>query len=169
MSGISHRSRAVILAAPRVVAAVVLAVLISGCSDEGNSQAPTTEVAFRFGMRDDDGTGDFVALTSNGNVVSLARSQLALPDSERVLHISGPIERGGGGHNLGWGWHFVPDAWMLSGSSAEVCDAVPQAVEDDIDYWVDTMQSFCPWDSYVKKEVSQNSDGGSRLSWGSRR
>ncbi|UCF79570.1 MAG: hypothetical protein JSW03_04820 [Candidatus Eiseniibacteriota bacterium] len=156
MSNLSHRSRIVFRAARGVIATVLLAVLLCGCSYENDSQVPAIDVDFRFGMRNDDNeTQDFVAVTSNSVIISRARSQLALPDSERSLHISGPIERGSGGHNLGWSWHFVPDAWTLTGVSAEVCDGGPQGVEDDLDYWVDTLQSFCPWDSYVKEELSQ--------------
>jgi hypothetical protein len=154
VSGISHRSWIVFLAARRVMAAMILAVLLGNCSDVSDSPAPTSGATFRFGMRgDDDGAEDFVALTSNAGIISLARSQLAVPDSERTLHINGPIERGNGGHNLDWGWHFVPNAWILTGSSIEICDGGPQAVENDLDYWVDTVQAFCPWLSYVKVEV----------------
>ena len=156
MSSIWHRSWIVYLVALRAVMVLIFAAIFTGCSDESDSQAPSTEVGFRFSIRgDDDGSEDFVALTSDADIISLARSQLALPDSERDLHINGRIERGGAGHNLGWGWHFVPGAWTLTGSSAEVCDGIPQGVENDIDYWVDTVQSFCPWDSYVKEEISQ--------------
>lgn len=156
MSCNSHQSWVVFLVARGVAATLFLAVLLGACSDKSDSQAPTTEVAFRFGIRgDDSGSQDFVALTTDAGIISLARSQLALPVSERTLHINGRIERGSGGHNLSWGWHFVPGAWTLTGSSAEVCDGEPQAVEDDLDYWVDKLQSFCPWDAYVKEEVSE--------------
>ncbi len=155
MSGILQQLRLPFLAARWLVAAVILAVLLGGCPDGRDSHTPTTETGFRFGVRGyEDGTEDFVALTSSAEVVSLARSQLALPDSERTLHINGPIERGGAGHNLDWSWHFIPDAWVLTGSSAEVCDGIPWGVENNIDYWVDTVQVFCPWDSYVKEETS---------------
>ena len=156
MRGISERSRIRFLGAWRPVAVVILSVLLGACSGESDSLVPGTEVDFRFGMHgDDDGSDDFVARTSDVDIISVARSQLALPDSERALHINGPIERGNGGHNLDWGWHFTPSAWTLAGVSIEVCDGGPQAVEDDLDYWVDTVQSFCPWSSYVKEEVGQ--------------
>lgn len=156
MKGVSRESWPPFLVAGWLVTALSLGAVFGGCSDEDGSHAPSAEVGFRFGIRgDDDASEDFVALTSDGGIISVARWQLALPDSERTLHISGRIERGGAGHNLGWAWHFVPGEWALTGSSAELCDAIPQAVEDDLDYWVDTVQSFCPWDSYVKQEISQ--------------
>lgn len=153
-----QRSRVVFPVLLKVITALVLAGLIGSCSDEGDSRFRSIEATYRFGMRGDlDGAEDFVALTSDADIIAQARAQLALPDSERSLHINGPIERGNGGHNLSWGWHFTPDAWVLTGSSAEVCDGGPQGVEDDLDYWVDTLQSFCPWSSYVKEEVDLSS------------
>jgi hypothetical protein len=27
----------------------------------------------------------------------------------------------------------------------ELCDGTPSLVEADLDYWLDTVQRFCPW------------------------
>jgi hypothetical protein len=151
----SHRLYVASLVLPKVTLALVIAGLMGACSDECESPAPTIEVSFRFGMRGDvGGAEDFIAVTSNADIIAQARGQLALPESERTLHINGPIERGNGGHNFDWSWHFVPGTWILTGASAEVCNGGPQGVEDDLDYWIDTVQSLCPWSSYVKEEIS---------------
>jgi hypothetical protein len=96
---------------------------------------------------------DFVAVTSDSQVVSLIASQLAKPAGSRDLFVTGRIERGNAGHNLAWSWHFIPDQWSLASVSIELCDGSPSMVEQNIDYWVGSVGRFCPWDSYVKSEV----------------
>ena len=131
-------------------------VLISlfGCSDDDGPAGGNGSVMFRFGIRQDDvGAEDFIAMTSDPEVIEMARAQLVLPTEERLLHIHGPIARGDGGHNLSWGWHFVPGEWDLVEISMELCDGNPSAVEADIDTWVDAIGVFCPWNSYVKQEI----------------
>ncbi len=99
-------------------------------------------------------TGDehFFARTSDQEVIKKAREQLARPKEERGLMINGEIARGTEQNN-GWSWHFVPDKWNLVEVSMEVCDGRPSYVEKEIDYWVDNVGRFCPWNSKVIKEV----------------
>ena len=52
-----------------------------------------------------------------------------------------------------WGhcYAFTPDepeiydlnatAWFI----VELCDGRPSFVEDDLDYWLDTVKQYCPW------------------------
>ncbi|MDX1641571.1 MAG: hypothetical protein R3220_07725 [Balneolaceae bacterium] len=79
---------------------------------------------------------------------------MAKPFDQRNMHINGPIERGNPGYNSDWSWHFVEDQWDLAEISAEVCDGRPSFVEEDLDYWVDTVGRFCPWGARVEDEVS---------------
>ncbi len=125
-----------------------------GCSDDDGPGGRNGSAIFRFGIRHDPvGVEDFIAVTSDPDVIELARAQLALLAEDRTLHIHGPIARGGGGHNLSWGWHFVPGEWGMVQISMELCDGNPSAVEADIDTWVDAIGVFCPWNSYVKEEI----------------
>lgn len=130
-------------------------VLLASCSGCGDGSPPfQTAKTFLFGMRGiPDAEGQFVAVTSDPAVLANLQAQLALPDSDRGLHIHGPIARGSGGHNLSWSWHFIPGEWDMVEVSAESCDGSPKQVEGDIDYWVDTVKVFCPWGSYVQKEI----------------
>lgn len=145
---------------PRRIASVLLfpALIAIGCSDESGpgpgGNEPDSLVAFRLSIRHDPtGTEDFIAATSDSAVIETARAQLALPAGERTLHIHGPIAKGDGGHNLTWGWHFTPGQWDLVQLSMELCDGNPSAVEAQIDYWVDTIGVFCPWNSYIEEEA----------------
>jgi hypothetical protein len=143
----------------RAVAVLALLALLGvspGCEDDPEDpidSAPTTRT-FQFGMRGIPGEeGQFVATTMRTDVIAALEAELRLTAAERTLHIHGPIDRGHGGHNLSWSWHFIPDAWQMVEISVEVCDGTPEGVEADIDYWVDNVGQFCPWGSYVQREL----------------
>jgi len=139
-----------------ISAAAILLTLCFGCgSDEcGEKDLQKKERKFLFGMRDDpENVMDFVAVSADSAVIAAAKGQLSKPVEERNLHINGVIAYGNGGHNLSWSWHFVPHQWSLAEMSIELCDGNPLLVEQDIDYWVGTVGRFCPWSSYVKKEL----------------
>ena len=59
----------------------------------------------------------------------------------------GPIARGPGpGDSNGpWSWHFDPEEFRMAAATIELCDGRPSYVENDLDYWVDTVGGFCPW------------------------
>jgi hypothetical protein len=88
-------------------------------------------------------------------VIQRVRADLVLPLQDRDRHINGPIDRGDGGHNQPWTWHFVPDQWDLVELSMELCDGNPTDVENDPDYWVDTVGVFCPWSARVVEEKGE--------------
>ena len=31
----------------------------------------------------------------------------------------------------------------------ELCDGLPSHVEEDLDYWADTVKRFCPWHAKI--------------------
>jgi len=33
--------------------------------------------------------------------------------------------------------------------SIELCDGTPSFVEENLDYWLDTVHTYCPWSSKV--------------------
>jgi len=97
---------------------------------------------------------DFVAITSDPDLISLLESQLALPEEERFLHINGLISASNGCHNHDWSWHFTYGDWSLAEMSIELCDGIPSMVEADTSYWLNTVGYFCPWSSYVLREIT---------------
>jgi hypothetical protein len=112
------------------------------CTGGGGSQS----VSFLFRTRAVTGSdGEFIAVTTNPELIGKVHAQLALPAEQRRQHINGPIARGNGGHNQNWSWHFTPDGWNLVETSIELCDGTPRLVENDIAYWVDRVGRFCPW------------------------
>jgi hypothetical protein len=94
-----------------------------------------------------------VAKTSNSEVIAKVEQELQKPFDERRMHINGPIERGTKKYNPKWSWHFVEDGWNLVEISAEVCDGRPSFVEEELEYWTDSVGRFCPWRSRVETEI----------------
>jgi hypothetical protein len=129
----------------------VLLFILTGCHSDSDSASRR----FVFGMDSDaGGEQDFVAITSDPVVIAKVLEELDKPVEQRNLFIIGPIDRGNpGGHNLNWNWHFKADQWDLTELAIELCDGNAVLVEQAIDYWVDTVGQFCPWNSYVKLEL----------------
>ena len=133
---------------------VLLMVVFLMCCGGHDAPTSTPERAFLFAMRGiPDAEGQFVAVTSEPGTLAALERQLALPEDQRMLHINGPIAPGNGGHNLGWSWHFQPDRWELAEISIELCDGRPQHVEDDVNRWIADVGRFCPWASFVRREL----------------
>ena len=99
---------------------------------------------FVFTLPTSDGVVSFVATTSDPDVLTAAREELDRPESDRSLYILGPLAEGDGGHNGGWGWHFVPGGWELTDTSMDLCDADPQFVEDALQDWIQKIGRYCP-------------------------
>jgi len=58
----------------------------------------------------------------------------------RVLH--GP---GRAAHNAPWRWHLDPDEFGLAEFTIELCDARPSFVQENVNYFVKTVRTYCPW------------------------
>jgi hypothetical protein len=63
--------------------------------------------------------------------------------------ILGALIAGDGGYNAPWSWHLDPATIQVADFAIEVCDGRPSMVEDDLDYWSDTVGTFCPWGAQV--------------------
>jgi hypothetical protein len=61
------------------------------------------------------------------------------------MHPIGVLDFGDGGFNQPWGWHYKPETVAMTAFSTEVCDAEPHFVEENLDYWVNTVKYYCPW------------------------
>ena len=138
--------------ASAVLATLICIAFTASC---GGGSTPPERVTFHFRMEGDaTGQQDFRAITNDPAVIAEARAQLALPMHERQLFIIGEIDRGNGGHNLDWNWHFLPDRWSFAEVSIELCDGNAVLVSQAVDYWVDTVGQFCPWGARVTDEIS---------------
>ena len=64
---------------------------------------------------------------------------------------SGRIVRGSVPYNQPWSWHIDPEEVAMAEFTIELCDGKPSHVEADLNYWVDTVRSFCPWSARIVK------------------
>lgn len=108
-------------------------------------------MTFAFRIQGLSASEEFRVATASSAFITQARAQLQLPESQRTKFISGPIQSGNGGHNLAWSWHFS-DAALVE-TAIELCDGRPSMVQADLDYWLGTVKSFCPWGSFVYAEI----------------
>lgn len=107
------------------------------------------------------------AATSNVQVQNDCANQLTIPDSLRMKHINGLLGHGVGDNNPVYSWQFVRNEWQLADVSLEACDGMPlEDVEADTAYWIGTMKRFCPWTSFVKREVIMSEVADARAAWG---
>jgi hypothetical protein len=134
----------------RKLAVLIAAALLTACGGGDDDKKPS-EVVFAFRLHGFPATQEFRAKTSSPEVIAQARAQLKLPEAERNLFAIGPIAAGNGGYNLAWQWHYSDFA--LAELAIELCDGTPTLVEDDLEYWLTTVKSFCPWASYVHAEI----------------
>jgi len=134
----------------------------SGCDNDDDQPKPACELVqtepgtrfFEFVHTATDTT--FIAWTADTAVINDALAQLQLPEAERGMHINGEIERLPDpckGLNKNWSWYFVPGKWQLAEVSIEVCDGTPMFVEDNLSEFTDNVGRYCPWGSYVLREV----------------
>jgi hypothetical protein len=119
-------------------------ILLAACGGGSDPVVDNTPVTFHFRMRGHPVTEDFLAVISNPETKVLARAQLALPESQRMLHIAGGIGRGNGGYNFNWSWLFESNATLVE-MSIELCDTSPSLIETNVDYWVAAAGRACPW------------------------
>lgn len=64
-------------------------------------------------------------------------------------HVTGKLVRGDGGFNQPWSWHLDPTSVRMAEISIELCDGRPSFVEGDLDYWLGTVKTYCPWSGKV--------------------
>ena len=52
-------------------------------------------------------------------------------------------------YNEPWSWHIDPQDIHMAEFTIEVCSGLPSHVENDLDYWVNTVGRFCPWSAEI--------------------
>jgi|GEM_PF-2622925 len=61
--------------------------------------------------------------------------------------LTGP---GAGMHNAPWSWHLDPEQTAMAEFTIEVCDGTPDFVEEDLEYWLNSVRQYCPWSAELK-------------------
>jgi hypothetical protein len=48
-----------------------------------------------------------------------------------------------------WSWHVDPQMVEFADNTIELCDGTPADIENDLSYWLNTVDQFCPWSGEV--------------------
>ena len=124
------------------LAMLVLASCVLGCSESTEPVEGHTFVIEVSGER------FRIRATNADAVAALERRQ-----REGIVGVvAGNLVAGDGGFNDGWSWHLEPQSVHAPDLAIEVCDGRPSMVENDLAYWLDTVEAFCPWGSTVVPE-----------------
>ncbi|MEM0475151.1 MAG: hypothetical protein QXS11_07660 [Zestosphaera sp.] len=71
---------------------------------------------------------------------------------ERFGIVIGELRRGDGGFNKPWSWHLDPDTVEVADATIELCDGMPSFVESELEYWLNVVKRYCPWNTKVIAE-----------------
>ena len=76
-------------------------------------------------------------------------------EGNNSMHVTGNLARGDGGFNSPYQWHLEPASVRMAEVSIELCDGRPSLIEEDLEYWLETVGNYCPWSSKVVKVPEQ--------------
>ena len=116
------------------------AVLVLGC--DNSSSEPETQAVFTVAV----GEQTF-RVKASGEAAITALEARRQSGQEGVLH--GRLVRGNGGFNEPWGWHLDPASITAPDFAIELCDGEPSFVEQELDYYLDSVKFYCPWGARV--------------------
>lgn len=128
--------------APRRILMAAAVVLAAGCANVDEVTVPEGGAVFVLEV----GGEEFTAIVADPEQVQALQARMTA-GVEGV--VSGRLVRGNGGFNAPWGWHWDPETVHVADVSIELCDGRPSMVDEDLDYWVDTVGYFCPWGAKV--------------------
>ena len=124
--------------------AMLAAVTLAACDDE--AAGPVEAATFVIAVENE----QFRVRIEDAGAIAEARSLIT---SGVAKNISGEILRGANGINSGYSWHLKPSSVEFADMTIELCDGMPSYVEENVDYYVDTVKRYCPWGARVMSEV----------------
>lgn len=123
---------------------VATAALLSGCGD--SATGPEGAPVFVVQVVDE----SFRVRITDADRVAQARRILQGEEPQKI--VMGRLMRGNGGFNTGYSWQLDPASIQFVEAAIELCDGKPSFVERELDYWIDTVKSYCPWASRITGE-----------------
>jgi hypothetical protein len=126
-----------------VLLIILLGASIATCQDaagpepEAVFELRVVDETFRIGVNDPAQIDSFAARLASGAEGNL----------------NGELLPGDGGVNEPWSWHLDPETVRVADLTMEVCDGRPSMVEGDLDYWLETVERYCPWGARVVARV----------------
>ncbi|MGQ0815491.1 MAG: BP74-related protein [Gemmatimonadota bacterium] len=125
---------------------LLIAAAVAACGDAAGVSAGGTFIVAV-------GQEQFRVRIDNALLATKARRMMTGAENQQI--VNGELARGDGGFNTGFGWHMKPNAISFADVTIELCDGRPSDVQSDIDYWVDTVQRYCPWGGRFVSEVGR--------------
>lgn len=140
-------------------ALMLLLIAAASCKKE-NRDSNKNYTYYQVGFKDEFSEWrdtSFIVRTNNQQLMRQLDTQLTLPVTERKL-VVGKLVAGSGGYNKNasheFKWHFKEDDWQLADVTVEIYDGRPFSdVDTDIRYWLDTVQRYGSWSSYIRKKL----------------
>ena len=130
-----------------VILPLLLVVGLAACDQSDENEEGALFLVRACAGSDESAAGQtFHVLVRDPGVIAEAR-QLINSGEQRI--INGRLRRGDGGFNEPWAWHIDPDSISFADFTIELCDGCPGHIEDDLDYWVDTVKNYCPWSTEI--------------------
>ena len=126
----------------RRVPVAILAILLSACGSDVETARPLPAQEFVIEV-----SGERFRVRTTNPATASALDQRRRSGTLGV--VLGRLVRGDGGFNGPWNWHLDPGSIEVPDAAIELCDGRPSMVQADLDYWVDTVQSYCPWEARV--------------------
>lgn len=81
------------------------------------------------------------------SATDIARAEDALEGDGNAGIPNGELVAGNGGINAPHEWHLINVE--LVDMTIELCDGTATMVDEDLDYWLETVGRFCPWTATV--------------------
>ena len=123
------------------VTCTLLVILMSGCTTSESSLCGGVVVTFDVNRE------MYNVFITNEETIEAV---YAVQRGESLATIpNGRIIEGSKCYNLPWSWHIDPEDIHMAEFTIELCDGLPSHVEQDLDYWVKTVERFCPWSATI--------------------
>ncbi len=116
-------------------------MLLMGCDNSGSNKPED------FIYIVEAGGGETFKIKINDPVVAAKADSLLNAGVKNIVH--GYLDAGDGGFNAPYSWHMDPDSVSFPDLAIELCDGRPSFVEEDLDYWLNTVGIFCPWGAEI--------------------
>lgn len=134
------------------ILALGIFIILAGCSNQDSNENGRL----------------FVVRVADERFVIKLLTQEQIEVAEAILEgmipqkiVIGTLADGNGGFNhdplsgRSWSWHLVPETVSFADVAIELCDGKPSDIEENKQYWIETVRQFCPWGSQIESELSE--------------
>jgi hypothetical protein len=134
------------------LASLAIFIVLSGCNNQDSNE---NERLFVVRVADE----RFVIKLVTKEQIEVAEAMLEGRIPQKI--VVGTLADGNGGFNhdplsgRNWSWHLIPETVSFADQAIELCDGKPSYIEENKEYWLETVKQFCPWDSQIESELSQ--------------